>query len=234
MGRASSSKKVARAARAGGTPAQSGRSWLFPAALAGVLVLGVALVVVSRGSGGSAAALPPRLGDHYHAAFGVWDCGRWLPPLVDTQGNALGIHSHADGLIHVHPTSSAATGEEGTLGVFADEVALELSANGFAVPGGPERQEGDDCDGEPGEVYALEWEGPDDPDPTVIEGDPRDIHVQEGDVIAVVFGPEGAEAGQPPSVRILVEQYLPPGFGQDTPTPGAPGEEGGGDRPDGP
>ena len=76
MGKASSSKKVARAARAGGRVSSGQpRSLLFPGVLSLVVVLGIALVVFARQDrldqdlGGV-----PQLGDHIHQAFGVYVC----------------------------------------------------------------------------------------------------------------------------------------------------------------
>ena len=79
MGKASSSKKVQRAARAGGRVSSGQpRSLLFPGILALIVVLGVSLVVYARDDrldddlGGV-----PQLGDHIHQAFGVNVCGEW-------------------------------------------------------------------------------------------------------------------------------------------------------------
>ena len=65
MGKASSSKKVARAARAGGNVRTSrDRKWGFPAAIAGIVVAGTLLVVLRPGRrgepGGRAAQARPR------------------------------------------------------------------------------------------------------------------------------------------------------------------------------
>ena len=59
MGRASSSKKVQRAARAAGRPG-TGRNWLWPAAVVALVALGVTLVWISRGTDQASAEAPPR------------------------------------------------------------------------------------------------------------------------------------------------------------------------------
>src|SRR3546814_19508008 len=78
MGKASSAKKVARAARAGGrTSAREPRSLLFPASLVIVVLLGVSLVVYARAERRAEdLAAFPQLGDHIHTALGVNVCGR--------------------------------------------------------------------------------------------------------------------------------------------------------------
>src|SRR5437867_7898846 len=112
MGKASAAKKVARAARTGGGRTARGRgSWGFPAAIALVVVLGTAGVVYSRDqhpgkalpSASSADNSPPRAGvDHWHAAYGVDICGKFLSPITNTT-DPIGIHTHGDGVIHTHP-----------------------------------------------------------------------------------------------------------------------------------
>src|SRR5688500_3616416 len=114
MGKASSSKKVARAARAGSTNKGPERRALgFPLAIVAVVLLGTGLVVFSRENRDE--AIPPTLNDHWHAAYGIWNCGEWEPVLVDAGQDLNGIHTHADGVIHIHPFSSASTGNRATL-----------------------------------------------------------------------------------------------------------------------
>ncbi len=48
MGKASQSKKVARAARAAGPAKPSRRRWLWPAAVVAILVVGTGVIVMSR------------------------------------------------------------------------------------------------------------------------------------------------------------------------------------------
>ncbi|HZM43156.1 MAG TPA: hypothetical protein VFB94_28765, partial [Acidimicrobiales bacterium] len=107
MGKASSSKKVARAARAGGRRASGGRQrdLKFPAVIGVIVVLGVGLIGFAANDRKSDAQVPPIVNqDHWHAAFGVYICGEFQPnpPLFESP---VGIHTHDDGVIHIHPTS---------------------------------------------------------------------------------------------------------------------------------
>ena len=109
MGKASSAKKVQRAARAGGRVSSGQpRSLLFPGLIALIVVLGVALVVYARDErldddlGGV-----PQLDDHIHQAFGVNVCGEWKTPDIPEFESTIGIHTHGDGVIHIHPFSAA-------------------------------------------------------------------------------------------------------------------------------
>lgn len=64
--------------------------------------------------------------DHWHAAFGVNVCGTWLPDppefhsRADEPDLAAGIHTHGDGLIHIHPYSFDESGELATLRRFLE------------------------------------------------------------------------------------------------------------------
>lgn len=74
MGKASSSKKVARAARAGGSRRAGQRRQLgFPLTIAGVVILGLILVLVTRNDRIANAA--PRVNsDHWHVPYDTYTC----------------------------------------------------------------------------------------------------------------------------------------------------------------
>ncbi len=132
MGKASSNKKVARAARAGGR-ASSGqqRSLLFPGVLSLVVVLGIALVAYARNDrqdddmGGV-----PQIGDHIHQAIAFFGCGEQLVDLPEFE-SPVGIHTHGDGVIHIHPFSQLGVGANATLERYLedarDDGGLEVS-----------------------------------------------------------------------------------------------------------
>jgi hypothetical protein len=233
MGRASSSKKVARAARAAGRPG-AGRNWLWPAAVVVLVALGVTLVVISRDPE-SAEASAPTFGDHWHAAYGVSTCGEFVAPLADQNGDANGIHTHEDGLIHIHPTSTQATGDNATLSVFAEETGLVLEDDRLELPGGDAFVEGEDeCDGEPGIVQVAVWDGPDDETPEIVTEDVAGIKFEENQVLTIAFAPEGAELEKPQTtVRLTDPNAAEEGRpvvpiegvpGPSTPPTGPPGE----------
>jgi len=202
MGRASSSKKVQRAARAAGRPG-TGRNWLWPAAVVALVAHGVTLVVISRDTG-EASAESPTFGDHWHAAYGVYTCDGFADPLTDQNGDANGIHTHEDGLIHIHPTSTQATGDKATLGVFAEEVGLKLEDDRLEIPGGKTYVEGEDeCDGKPGVVQVAVWDDPNDESPEVVTEDVTGIKLGQNQLLTVAFAPEDADLPKPPSAPEL-------------------------------
>lgn len=221
MGKASSSKKVARAARAGGTKARAAgeRNFLFPAVLALIVVLGIALVVYARDERLAEAQSYPQIGDHTHMAYGFYMCGEWLPPVPEFLAPLNGgNHTHGDGLFHVHPFSSSRTGENATLGNWfldAGEAlggGAHLRDDSIKIPQGEEYVEGEttcpDLDGEPLEdpiVQIAIWERSQaavagaEPD-EILTTNLANIHFgPDGRAFTIAFMPEGAELPGPPT-----------------------------------
>ena len=201
MGKASSSKKVARAASTGGGRTSRGRTpWVWYSVMGLVVVLGSLGVYTSRADLDQAAADPPAIGkDHWHAAYGINICGKIHPGLTDTQGDRYGIHSHGDGLIHIHPTSANSAGDKARLGVFLEEVGVELTETSIDMPDADKLSNGDKCAGKPGEVQVGVWETPDDDSVEILEGDPNDLRLKQAQVIAIGFVPKGSKLEKPAS-----------------------------------
>lgn len=206
MARPSSTKKVSRAAQTGGgRTTRGGQSALYWAFIALIVVLGVAGVVVSRDQRLDALDAPgadvrPRAGqDHWHTAYGIYICDQFVEPITD-QRDPEGIHTHADGVIHVHPIVRRAAGRNATLSKFFDAVRLDLSDTRIEVPGGETYEEGDDqCDGEPG-VMQLKVKGQEE----VITTDIEDfVFGEDRQAITIAFAPRGAEIPLPPSEPTL-------------------------------
>ena len=218
MGKASSNKKVARAAKAGGGRARAAgeRNLLFPAALVLVVVLGTILVVYARGNRTAEALEPPLLSDHWHSAYGMYVCGEFLPDLPEfIAPQNGGNHTHGDGLIHIHPFSTARAGDNATLQNWLSDAGAVLGNSdgldeeSFAVPGGETYVEGeDDCEGSEGDpiVQVAVWEtyqsAIDGEEPAVLTENFDDIRfVQDGQAYTIAFAPEDAEIPAPPSAE---------------------------------
>lgn len=214
MGKASSSKKVARAAKAGGSSTSRQRRLGFPAAVVAIVVVGVGLVVFARVQL-AAGDVSPEIGEHWHSAYGIWLCDSFAAPLSDVGQDINGIHTHDDGLIHIHPFSSNASGEQATLSVFADQVGLEVADDSFTMPDGTTYASGDDCQGEEGVVQLLRWPaGGYEDDPEVITEDLGDVRFDEnGQVYVLAFMKPGDDVPLPASLE-----------GINTPSDLAPGE----------
>ena len=204
MGKASSAKKVARAARAGGSAATEKRSIGFPLAIFLIMVAGVGLVVFAR-SERSNADVHPTLDDHWHYAYGVYACDAFLPPLADAIPDKSGIHTHGEGVVHIHPFSSAVTGRNATWSEFATAVGITEDGDTITLPDGTSYTNGDKCGDEEGEWVMARWPADDpDADPVIYTdnfGDRR--FVEDRGVITLAFLPKGAEVPRPDSVPEL-------------------------------
>jgi len=245
MGKASSNKKVARAAKAGGGRARAAgeRNVVFPAALALVVVLGTLLVVYARDQRVATALERPLIGDHWHAAVGFYVCDSFGPGLAEFSSPG-GLHTHGtDSILHIEPGSSAGAGENATL-VNTLEYAVDalggdvLDDDQLGIPGDQTYTEGDDScpegDGEPIVQVAI-WndvaaarEG-DPPDRVVTRDFERVRFRRDGQVFTIAFAPDGAELPPPPNLADLESTLGAPeepaprdgsGDGASTTTPG--------------
>ncbi|HEX5367179.1 MAG TPA: hypothetical protein VFW63_11035 [Acidimicrobiales bacterium] len=194
MGKASSSKKVARVARAGGRSAAARqRNLLFPGVVGGITLLGVVLVGVAANDRKSEDEVRPRLNDHWHAAVGIDVCGELQPDTPEFESET-GIHTHGDGVIHIHPYTAGGAGENATLGTYLDGAGIELSDDELRV-GDKSWKEGDDtCDGKDAELIVAQWRDVqgNDGKPALIRRDFDDIRFEEdGEGYTIAFVPEG-------------------------------------------
>jgi hypothetical protein len=210
MGKASSSKKVARAARAGGRVSGSRqRNLLFPGVLALVAVLGTGLIVFAANDRKSEANIPPVvLEDHWHAAFGVYVCDEFQPDVPGFE-SAVGIHTHDDGVIHIHPSSSGGAGENARLGVYLDGAGIDLSDDTLSMNGETWEEGEDACGDEDAELIVAQWKDVETTDdkPALIRRDFDDIRFREdGEGYTVAFVPEGTtDIPKPESAAQLAE-----------------------------
>lgn len=218
MGKASSSKKVARAARAGGGRVRSGqpRGLLFPGVLSLVLVLGIGLIVYARNDRRSEdTSGVPQIGDHIHMAFGVNVCGEWKPDIPEFE-SPIGIHTHGDGVLHIHPFSQLGVGVNATLGRFFEDgregdppVELDLSDDEITYLG-EDIGEGDtECEGvDDPQLRVGFWEDSSDlaAAPVLRTGDYADLRLQHnGGAITIFYGDPDADIPLPPTAANLAE-----------------------------
>ena len=174
MGKASSAKKAARVAKSSsGRKVRSQQGLVFPVALAVVLTLGLALVVYGRATNREDLGAPQlntvsQPGDHWHSAYGIYICDQYIPSMsVGVEPDPGGIHTHQDGVIHIHPFQTATTGRNARLGDFFTQTGLEVSSSKIQLPDDPALgdnsgktfENGDECpDGQEGVVKVLVWE----------------------------------------------------------------------------
>ncbi|MGI8757557.1 MAG: hypothetical protein ACR2MB_17215 [Acidimicrobiales bacterium] len=174
MPSSSSAKKVARvAARSGGKPtsgasAAKQRNWLFGLAIVAIVAVGLGVLVFARNKNQelTSNSTKPRAQvqqgkpfDHWHSAFAINVCGKELPPIPQPATDTLGIHTHGDGLIHIHPFTVNAAGKRATMARFWGLVKLKVNDTGFKDPtSGKVYQAGKTtCGGKPTELVLAYW-----------------------------------------------------------------------------
>ena len=226
MGRASSQKKVARAATTGGgRTAGAKRPLGWYSVMAVVALLGVFLVAFSRNEEQSkvarASTTPPRLNkDHWHAAFSVYLCDHFAVNIPQFE-SPDGMHTHGDGVIHLHPFTPKASGNNSTLGFYAGSVTTDLKSGPFKLsstelqfPGDKKDwKNGDQCQGKAGKVK-LTVNGKD------LNQDPATYIVKNGDLIDVGFVPNATPLPSNPDEKknLAAITDVPTSTGTTTPT----------------
>jgi hypothetical protein len=216
---ANSRKKYTRAhIRARGRrPRKRGGSQWFYGILAAIVVLGIVGVVLVRSDSGSAGVAPQpgdpttgAPGDHWHAALGANVCGDWIAPPATFEtaaGNPnvrVGIHTHGDGFIHIHPFTKSEGGDNATFGKFLSYGGWSASGDAlslWAAPTGSQTtawKNGDTCPkGTPfaGKKGVVKFSV----DCVEQSGNPSDIKLKDGEVLAVAFVPKSEKIGVPPN-----------------------------------
>lgn len=155
----------------------------------------------------SLAATGPSPGTtHWHAAYVVRVCDDVLVPF-DSDADPLGIHSHADGLIHIHPFFEESGFERATLGLFADAMGLGLGPGELTMPQGGTWRDGDLCDGQPGRVFVDRWSGPtpDSPVERIFDNFDEIRFEADGELYQIGFAPPDSPPVVPPAWSVLPE-----------------------------
>jgi len=235
MGKASSSKKVARAARAGSTHKGPERRALgFPLAVAVTVLLGSTLVLYARAD--ESAAVEPKIGTHWHAAYGIYNCDRWEAPVADNGQDPHGIHTHdqdstADGgIMHVHPFDSTAAGSNATLGVFFDTLEVKYSNEKIEFPSGVVLENGAKCGDKDGVLQVVRFDADNEAaTPDVYTKDFGKIRFRKDrEAFTIALVPEGTTVPRPTSIPALdTLSDIEPGSSGATGGSGATGATGG-------
>ncbi|MCH8345660.1 MAG: cupredoxin domain-containing protein [Chloroflexi bacterium] len=139
-------------------------------------ILGVLFFV--RGATGA-----PRINDHWHATYQTFICGQRQPHFPTWEA---GVHTHADGIIHMHPFTPREEGSGARLVKWFEYGGGKLTQSVLRKPGSREEfKNGDLCeDGREGFVQVF------------VNGEKLDnwgrYIPQDGDRVRIVFGPEEA------------------------------------------
>lgn len=186
-----------------------------------IMILGTALVFYAWSQ--REAESRPSLTDHWHSAYTVWDCTDvdgaegGHQPIFEGRRNSqgypydpVGIHSHSDGLIHIHPFTANAAGEDATMAKFFETMFVTMDQNGItASEFGVISAVGAECDGEPAVMQIVRWSNAltavaSAPDERIYE-DFGEMHFQkDGEAFTIALAPRDAEVPLPPTVNVLL------------------------------
>jgi plastocyanin len=151
-----------------------------PVAFIIVLVFGIlGLLFIARSAAGA-----PRNGDHWHATYSVFICGQRQPNFPTWEG---GVHTHADGIIHIHPFTPSEEGAGARLMKWFEYGGGKLTGSEMRMPGDRDTyRNGDTCDDGTEAILQL-----------FVNGEKLDrwdrFIPQDGDQVRIVFGPEQEE-----------------------------------------
>ena len=215
MGKASSNKKVARAARTAQRPGTR-RSYGWPLAIGAVVLVGVLLVVLSFGGGDTTTH--PTLNDHWHEAYGIYKCDAYVANLPEEVNS--GIHTHGDGLIHVEPTGSGETGKNANIATFVKgHTGLSISQTEIKLPDGQDFKDGGKCGDKTANVKIFFWAKVTDAKPVQVTSVTSKMLIKNDSAIAFAFVPDGVTPPIPPSISQLPNPNAAEGGGGATTTP---------------
>lgn len=106
------------------------------AAVPGVLLVTLAVVLVLALEVAVAGNSGPRIGDHWHAVYEVFVCGERQPPIAEFP-HSSGIHTYGDGILHLHPFTAEGEGQGASVEKFFKNsggwVDFALAPEGCAI-----------------------------------------------------------------------------------------------------
>lgn len=191
---------------------------LFIAALGLILVGGIAATVFFASTRESNIGVAPVANDdHWHSAFLISNCGTDLPA-TSLFENPDGLHTHGQGLLHLHPFNPSASGINATLGQYFDGAGAELTdssfTTGFSDVFPTTMSEANGCGGESATLQLAVWENAFDEtaEPEIITENLRDFRfTSAGMAITLALVADGEEAPRPPAERIAQLAETGPG-----------------------
>ncbi len=152
--------------------------------------------------------------DHWHNAYLIHNCGTDLPPAGAIE-SPDGIHTHGDGLVHIHPFNPSAAGANATVGKFVEALGGELTDEIYS-PGFAEEptglSEADGCDGEDAVLQLAFWEDAQSADPPIIitENLADRRFTGDGSAYTLALLPAGSDIPKPPPDRLAsLAEVLP-------------------------
>ncbi len=196
MGRASTDKRIARAAGAGGSRLAGRQIPIgFYSALVLIVIIGIVMVVFSRNQ--RLAASPTSKPQVAHLAYAFDICGTIEPPLSSKTSNGP-IKLTKTGLITVTSSKPATLAQ-----LLSDYKSIKLTASTLSYPGSPTYTNGQKCGTKVGQVMVGTWSTPSSKVPTLVKVNPSKIILHNNEMITIAFLPKGTKPSTPPGSRVL-------------------------------
>lgn len=191
----------------------------FPAVVVLIILIGIGTVALAWNL--RDAESRPGLSDHWHSAYTVWDCtdgdGGAHQPIFEGRLNPQGypydpegIHSHSDGIIHIHPFTANAAGEDAVMAKFFESMFVTMDENGItAGEFGVISAVGAVCDGQPAVMQIVRWSSAltavaAEPDERIYS-DFEDVRFKkDGEAFTIALAPRDAVVPLPPTVNNLL------------------------------
>jgi len=188
-------------------------------ALAGIFLAGMLLVAFSWNAR-DLEALSPSFDDHWHVSYGIYDCRTesFQPNLPDPQTPNSGMHTHGQGVVHIHPRGSDVTGNNAQLGRFLEAARVEITDSRVTFTDREElSEEGAVCGGEPAILQVVSFPPGQDTIPEVRTEDLGSYRFQaDQERVVIALAPEGAVIPPPPQANVdLAAQSSPNIFQTD-------------------
>jgi hypothetical protein len=150
--------------------------------LALVAILAAAVLETSGSSSG-----PPSAGDHWHARYAFVVCDEVQEPAPEWES---GVHTHDDGLIHIHPFTSDEEGRGARLVKWFEYGGGTLTDDEVRLPGDETTyQNGDECPGLGEGIVQVFVTSAATGTEEELE-DWSEYIPQDGDIVVVYFGPD--------------------------------------------
>ena len=181
----------------------------FPLAVGLVVVLGSLLVLWARSDREATSA--PRVGDHWHSAYDVYVCDDFRSKIViETDPN--GIHTHSDGIIHIHPFNKLASGQDATMGQFFNAFGGRIDDDSVVLDTGEALLAGADCNGQPTVVKVGRFDADDmERDPEVLTEDLANVRfLKDREAFTIALVPADVEPPAPRPERLTFLDVVNP------------------------
>ena len=173
------------------------------------MVLGSLLVLWARTDREATSA--PRVGDHWHSVYDIYVCDSFRSKVVlETDPN--GIHTHGDGLLHIHPFNKLASGRDAVLGEFFSAFGGRIDDASVVLDTGEELVEGVDCGGQPTVLKVARFDADDlERDPEVVTEDLAGVRfLKNREAFTVAMVPADVEPPAPRSERLTFLDIVSP------------------------